>query len=80
MGSSVKTVSVLEFRQHAERIIRQVQKGQRFVLTYRHKPVMRLEPVLADAADDPIYALADLAAPRGQSLTNAEIDGAVYGS
>ena len=35
----MKTVSMLDFRHHAEKIIDQVQKGQRMILTRRGKPV-----------------------------------------
>jgi hypothetical protein len=50
------------------------------VLTNRGRPVMRLEPVLPDAAleDDPFYRLGDLAVRRGASLTNREIDEILY--
>jgi len=51
------------------------------VLTYRGKPVARLQPphVQADAAD-PIYGLADLADDRGKSLTNRQMDSENYGA
>jgi prevent-host-death family protein len=75
----MKTISMLDFRLDAERIIAQVQKGERMVLTRRGKPVARLEPITEEVAvDDPFYALADLAQP-GESLSNADIDRAVYG-
>jgi prevent-host-death family protein len=77
----MKTVSMLEFRRQANRIIAQVRKGQRILLTYRGKPVARLEPIRNDtvAADDPIYSLCDLAVAEGESLSNADIDRIVYG-
>lgn len=78
----MKSITMLQFRRQAEAIVRQVQKGQRFTLTYRGKPVARLEPV-ADRSlgdDDPIYDLADLASDAPQPLTNAQIDRAVYGA
>lgn len=73
-------VSVLEFRRDAEAIIRRVQQGKRLVLTYRGKPVMRLEPILnrQAAPNDPFYSLNRLAVSRGRSLTNEEIDRIVY--
>jgi antitoxin (DNA-binding transcriptional repressor) of toxin-antitoxin stability system len=76
----MKKVSMLEFRLDAERIIAQVQKGQRMILTHRGKPVARLEPIGAGAPDpdDPFYSLTDLAEP-GQSLSNSQIDECVYG-
>jgi antitoxin (DNA-binding transcriptional repressor) of toxin-antitoxin stability system len=76
----MKTVSMLDFRLDAERIIARIQKGERLVLTRRGKPVARLEPIV-DAgidADDPFYALCDLAEPGG-SMTNEQIDETLYG-
>jgi hypothetical protein len=49
-------------------------------LTYRGKPVMRLEPIHEPSVDpdDPFYDIAELAASNGQSISNEEIDQAVY--
>jgi len=76
----MKRVSMLDLRRDAEGIIARVQKGERLVLTRRGKPVARLEPIAGERpdGDDPFYALAELAGP-GESLTNAQIDQAVYG-
>ena len=78
----MECVSVLEFRRDAERIIRMVQQGKRLLLTYRGKPVLRLEPILDEKLhpDDPFYSLDQLAVPGGQPLTNEEIDQIVYES
>lgn len=80
-GLPMKTVSMLEFRQHAERILKEIAQGQRMVLTYRGKPVARLEPIHEGEPDedDPFYSLDALADPAGPSLSNAEIDRDVYG-
>jgi prevent-host-death family protein len=77
----MKTVSMLDFRHHAEKIIDQVQKGTRMILTRRGKPVARLEPILPESfdADDPFYSLDELADDGGASLTNAQIDDILYG-
>ncbi len=77
----MKTISMVDLRQDAERIIEQVQRGQAMVLTYRGKPAIRLEP-LADveiSADDPFYALNQLADSHGKSLTNRQMDKLIYG-
>lgn len=76
----MRTVSMLDFRQDAERILAQLQRGERMILTRRGKPVARLEPILDEQVsdDDPIYSLTRLAVP-GESLTNEEIDKIVYG-
>jgi prevent-host-death family protein len=77
----VKTISMLEFRKRAEHFISLVRKGQRLILTYRGKPVVRLEPIADEpiSADDPIYSLTQLAESKGGSLTNDQIDDIVYG-
>lgn len=77
----MKTVSMLDFRQHADQIIAQVQAGERLILTCRGKPVARLEPIATDTvnAEDPFYALDELASSTGESLTNEQIDGILYG-
>ena len=77
----MKTISMLDFRHHAEKIIAQVQKGQRMILTCRGKPVARLEPIVAESidADDPFYSLDALSDAGGESLTNQQIDDMLYG-
>jgi prevent-host-death family protein len=78
---SAKTVSMLELRLRAKEILGQVRAGRPIVLTYRGQPAMRLEPIAPVEADaeDPFYHLADLSKRRGKSLSNREIDQAVYG-
>ncbi len=77
-----QTVTMVEFRLRAAEILGAVRRGRRMVLTYRGRPVIRLEPISdeAPAQEDPFYRLADLAAPKGTSLTNQQIDETVYGS
>lgn len=77
----MKSVSTLEFRHDARRIIQQVKAGESMVLTYRREPVMRLEPVAPDRVreDDPFYRLVDIA-EEGDSISNREIDRAIYGA
>jgi prevent-host-death family protein len=77
-----KTVSMLELRRRVEAIVRDVQAGRAVVLTYRGRPVIRLEPLAPAtvAAGDPFYSLADLAQRRGASLRNRQIDAILYGS
>lgn len=73
---------MVEFRHRAAEILEAVRRGRRMVLTYRGRPVIRLEPISdeAPAEDDPFYRLADLADPRGAALTNEEIDETIYGA
>lgn len=77
----MKTIPMLELRQQAERVIRQLDAGERIVLTYRGKQIAKIEPFPAQARDqnDPFYRLPELADAGGQSLTNDEIDEILYG-
>ncbi|MFH2006382.1 MAG: hypothetical protein ABI333_07345 [bacterium] len=77
----MKTVTMLEFRKNALAIIRSAMRGQRVVLTYRGKPVLKLEPVDANnepVQEDPFYALATLADEQADGMTNDEMDRVVY--
>ena len=79
----MKTVSMVELRKNAASIIKLAMRGQRVLLTYRGRPVLRLEPVddlEEPSPDDPFYSLAKLAATDGESLSNADIDRTVYGT
>jgi prevent-host-death family protein len=78
----MNTVSMLDFRRNAETIVLRVQNGERLILTYRGKPVARLEPIADPLVneDDPFYRLGELADSNGKSLTNEQMDQAIYGS
>ena len=80
--AKLATVSMVELRLHADRIIQRVRAGETLVLTYRGRPALRLEPLPAQQLDrdDPFYALADLADSTGAPLTNEQIDEIVYGT
>ncbi len=73
---------MLDLRQQAEKIVGDVTRGETLVLTYRGRPVVRLEPIRAETvdADDAFYKLTELADRKGKSLTNREIDAIVYGT
>ncbi len=73
----MERVSVSEFRRDAVAVIRKVPQGKHLVMTYRGKPVMRLEPIQPDA-DDPFYKIAQLASSTGEALINEEIDQTIY--
>lgn len=78
----MKTISMLEFRKNAAKIIRQSKQGQKMIMTYRGKPILRLEPIVDDTIeeDDPFYRITDLADEAGTDLTNQEIDKILYES
>ena len=73
---------MLEFRQQAQKVFGQLRQGGRMVLTYRGQPVARLEPIsdLQVDADDPFYALDQLADEKGRSLSNSQMDKIIYGT
>jgi prevent-host-death family protein len=78
----MKMVSMVEFRRNTAKILGQVQRGHPIVLTYRGKPVARLEPIGSGhpSPEDPFYELAQLASNKGRSITNEQIDRIVYGT
>ena len=80
----MKTVTMLEFRQDAEGVLRRVARGERFVLSHRGKPAARLEPLAAgppsDPANDPFLGVARRAKPSSKEKTkHADIDRILYG-
>jgi antitoxin (DNA-binding transcriptional repressor) of toxin-antitoxin stability system len=76
----MKTITMLEFRKNAGKIIRWSQQGQRMTVTYRGKPVMKIEPISFEkgSADDPFYNLGLLADGSGGSLSNEAMDKLIY--
>ena len=78
----MKTISMLEFRKNAAKIIRWSKQGQTMIMTYRGKPIFRLEPITEDKIedDDPIYQLFSLAVEGGEDLSNQEMDEIIYES
>ncbi len=80
MGFIMKKVSMVEFRLHAERVIRDAMRGEEMILTYRGRPVIRLDPIERPGCreNDPFYRLDRLAAKNGESLSNDEMDQLIY--
>jgi len=81
----MKTLTMLEFRRDARRALAAVRRGERIVLTYRGKPVARLEPLASAPGrpndDDPLLRLDDFAVDGpGGPLADSAIDRALYGS
>ena len=80
----MKTVTMLEFRQDAEGVLRRVAKGERLVLSHRGKPAARLEPMTAppsaELASDPFLCVGQRAKPSPKGKTkHADIDQILYG-
>jgi antitoxin (DNA-binding transcriptional repressor) of toxin-antitoxin stability system len=70
---------MLEFRRNAESVLRRIAKGERFILSYRGKPVAQLEPTnstLAGNADaDPFLTIMRRAKPGPNERTmHPELD------
>ena len=67
----MKTVTMLEFRQNAEGVLRRVANGERFVLSHRGEPAARLEPLTAplaaNLASDPFQTPSSKEAPSSKS-------------
>ncbi len=77
----MKTISVLEFRKNAEKIIRWSRQGKRMIMTYRGRPVIRLEPIQDDVVDkdDPFLQLEGIAEGKKGYLSNRQMDEIIYG-
>jgi antitoxin (DNA-binding transcriptional repressor) of toxin-antitoxin stability system len=78
----MKELSMLELRLETKKVVEWLRHGkERIRLTYRGKPLADIVPITesADASDslDPLYHLAEHAVV-GRSLTNEEIDRAIY--
>jgi prevent-host-death family protein len=80
----MKTVTMLEFRQNAEGVLRRVARGERLVLSHRGKPAARLEPLIShgsvDPDTDPFLSIGRRAKPSPKGKTKHEhIDRLIYG-
>ena len=82
-SEKMTTVTMMELRQHSDRVIRRAKRGQHMILTYRGNPVMRLEPYQettnTDISNDAFYSLGKLADADCKNINNTEIDRLVYG-
>lgn len=78
----MKEISMLELRTNAKSVILALRKGLSLTLTYRGKPLARLEPIRgqsANADDDPLFSLSANAinSPDGD-LDHSKIDDLLY--
>jgi antitoxin (DNA-binding transcriptional repressor) of toxin-antitoxin stability system len=80
----LKTITMLEFRQNAQSVLRRIAKGERLLLSHRGKPAARLEPLTTLANDvrsnDPFLTIGSraTASPKGKTR-HVDIDRIVYG-
>ena len=80
----MKRISMLDFRRDARRTLAAVRRGERLLLTYRGRPVARLEPVRDDRAapveDEALLRIEEFAVDGpGGTLPNEDIDRLAYG-
>ncbi|HEY4270829.1 MAG TPA: type II toxin-antitoxin system Phd/YefM family antitoxin [Candidatus Udaeobacter sp.] len=80
----MKTVTMLEFRQNAQSVLRRVAKGERLLISHRGKPAARLEPLTTAPnnvlSNDPFVTVGSRATSSPQGKTrHADIDRIVYG-
>ena len=77
----MKTITMLDLRRDARRIVQRVKKGERLVLSYRGENSVLLEPY-RDAQnitkEDMLFKLPDLA-EQGEPMSNSEMDKVLYG-
>ena len=80
----MKTVTMLEFRQNAQSVLRRIAKGERLLLSHRGRLAARLEPLTAAPNDvspnDPFLIIGSraTASPKGKTR-HADVDYVVYG-
>jgi antitoxin (DNA-binding transcriptional repressor) of toxin-antitoxin stability system len=80
----MKTITMLEFRQNAQSVLRRIAKGERFFLSHRGKRAARLEPLTTTpnnaASNDPFLTIGSRARPSPKGKTrHGDIDRIVYG-
>ena len=77
----MKIISLLEFRRNSKKILEWARRGERMIMTYRRKPVFRIEPIAEGAVseDDSFYRIDRLAQDKGRALDNKHMDKIIYG-
>ncbi len=78
-------VTMLEFRQNAQGVLRRIARGERLLLSHRGKPVAKIEPLDSpaesiDVDTDPFLNIAHRAtrSPKGKTK-HEDIDRLLYG-
>lgn len=78
----MKTITMLELRTRAGELVRRLQGGESFALSYRNRVVGEIRPVLGEAApvgEDPAYRLGEVAEDLGEGLNAEAADQLLYG-
>ena len=76
----MKKASIQDLRFRFKPLLEDLQRGEEITLTYRNKPLARIVPFAKEAPppdDDPAYYFHEQAVSGG-SMTNREIDEAIY--
>ena len=76
----MENVTMLDLRRNTRRIIMKARKGERMILSYRGKPVIRLEPFIEKIpeGDDPFFSLPEFSLEESEILNNKEMDALIY--
>ena len=76
----MKSISLLYFRKNSKKVLERARRGERMVMTYRGKPIFRLEPVHESVpmAEDAFYHIGQYA-QKASRMTNAQMDKDIYG-
>ncbi|MBI2894613.1 MAG: type II toxin-antitoxin system prevent-host-death family antitoxin [Deltaproteobacteria bacterium] len=79
-----RTINARDLRLDLPRIVKRVQKGERFTVLYRSRPAFRLVPVddatttgVAPLEEDPLYR-AEAIGRSGDGLTSTDHDAVLY--
>ncbi len=77
----MKIISLLEFRRNSKKILEWARRGERMIMTYRRKPICRIEPIMEGVVEenDSFYSIDRLAQTKGGGLDNKQMDKIIYG-
>lgn len=76
----MNTVSIQEIRFEFGKVKRALERGEELMLTYRNRPLAKLQPVAKAEPSGPDPALTFGDSPESlPPMTNADIDKAIYG-
>ena len=78
----MKTITMLQLRRDSKSVIHSLRRGERLALTYRGRPLARLEPFQPEKrsiAEDPFFEIHRAARPSPQGpLSHDQIDAELY--
>jgi len=76
----MENITMLEMRKNAGGIIRRIKRGERMILFYRGKPVVRLEPISKNntSQNDSFFSMSKISLEDVEILDNRKMDSLVY--